>query len=205
MFKIRDILVLIPIRGQIRIRGSVPLINGSIRQAPKQIATAVVFSGEKKVTPSRNSHTSYMFAHVAVEEAKSTPQVLNDLQRARLSCGRMIRLHTHPIHPPSPVSILSLFLSLPECRRSSSLREEGGRGGRGAESYDRKKAWSSINHSVLSGLLRCFFSVPYPQRGKWRGQRRPGLSFSRRRPLHSRLESSILSIYISLCVFTLDY
>jgi hypothetical protein len=28
--------------------------------------------------------------------------------------------------------------------------EEGG-GGRGAESYDRKKAWSSVNRSILSG------------------------------------------------------
>jgi len=25
-------------------------------------------------------------------------------------------------------------------------------GGRGAESYDRNKAWSSINHTILSGL-----------------------------------------------------
>ncbi len=41
--------------------------------------------------------------------------------------------------PHPPVSKLSLFLSLPVCRRSSLLKgEAGGRGGRGAESYDRE-------------------------------------------------------------------
>jgi hypothetical protein len=29
-------------------------------------------------------------------------------------------------------------------------------GGRGAKSYDRKKAWSSINHSILFGRLPYF-------------------------------------------------
>jgi hypothetical protein len=34
------------------------------------------------------------------------------------------------------------------------LTEEGGiRDGRGAESYYRKKAWASINHSVVSGFI----------------------------------------------------
>ncbi len=41
-----------------------------------------------------------------------------------LSCSRMIRLLAHPL-PPSPVSKLSLFLSLPVCRRSSLLMGEG--------------------------------------------------------------------------------
>ncbi len=50
--------------------------------------------------------------------------------------------------PPSPVSKLSLFLSLPVCRRSSLLTREGERGGRGAKSYDRP----SINRSVLSAV-----------------------------------------------------
>jgi hypothetical protein len=50
-----------------------------------------------------------------------------------------------PLPPPlPPVSKLSLFLSLPVCRQSSLLTEEGG-GGRGAESYDLKKAWATIN------------------------------------------------------------
>jgi hypothetical protein len=49
---------------------------------------------------------------------------LNDLPRARLSCGRMIRLHAHPL-PLSSISKLSLFLSLPVCRRSSLLTGEG--------------------------------------------------------------------------------
>ncbi len=36
-------------------------------------------------------------------------------------------------------------------RDSLLMGEEGWGGGRGAESYDQKKAWSSINHSILSG------------------------------------------------------
>jgi hypothetical protein len=32
------------------------------------------------------------------------------------------------------------------------LTGEGGGGGRGAEQYDLKKAWSSINHSILSAV-----------------------------------------------------
>jgi len=34
---------------------------------------------------------------------------------------------------------------------SQPLEREGEGGGRGVESYDRKKVWSSINHSILSG------------------------------------------------------
>ncbi len=47
----------------------------------------------------------------------------------------------HPL-PPPPVSKLSLFLSLPICRRSSLLTGEGGGGGgAGVKSYDR---WESL-------------------------------------------------------------
>jgi len=52
--------------------------------------------------------------------------------------------------PPSPVSKLPLFLSLPVRRRPSLLRGDGGRSGRGAELYYFKKAWLSINYSILS-------------------------------------------------------
>ncbi len=48
-----------------------------------------------------------------------------------------------PTPPPSPVSKLSLFHSLPVCRRFSLLPGKGG--GHGAESFDHKKAWASIN------------------------------------------------------------
>ncbi len=49
---------------------------------------------------------------------------------------------------------------------TTCCRERGEGGGRGAESYDRKKAWSSINHSILSDSLtnivekQCSGSVP---------------------------------------------
>ena len=38
-------------------------------------------------------------------------------------------------------------------KRDKLLKGEGGEGGgRGAESYDRRKAWPSINRSILSGI-----------------------------------------------------
>ncbi len=62
---------------------------------------------------------------------------------------------SNPPPPPPPVSKLSLYLSLPLCRRSSLLT---GGGGRGAKSYDDgEKAWPSINHSILS--MRGFFTT----------------------------------------------
>ncbi len=51
--------------------------------------------------------------------------------------------------PLFPVSQLSLFLDLPVCSQSNLLT---GGGGRGAKSYDREKAWSSTNHSILSSV-----------------------------------------------------
>jgi hypothetical protein len=50
-------------------------------------------------------------------------------------CGRMIWLLAHPL-PLSPVSMLSLFLSLPVCRWLSLQTGEGGGDRRGAKLYD---------------------------------------------------------------------
>jgi hypothetical protein len=66
-----------------------------------------------------------------------------------LSCGRIIRLLAHPL-PLSPISKLSLLLSLPVCRRSGLLTGEGEGNGGGAKSYDGEKGWPSVNHSLLS-------------------------------------------------------
>jgi hypothetical protein len=60
--------------------------------------------------------------------------------------------------PYYPVSKVSIFLSLPVCRRSSIVTWDGGGGGGGAKSCDRQKAWSSIYHSngcSNKGLLVC--------------------------------------------------
>jgi hypothetical protein len=57
-----------------------------------------------------------------------------------------------PPPPPSPVSKLYLFLSLPMSRWSSLHHRQDGGGGGGAKSYDGKKVWSYINHSVHSGI-----------------------------------------------------
>jgi hypothetical protein len=63
----------------------------------------------------------------------------------------MIWLLAHLVTTPSPVSTLSLFLRLPVYCRSSLLTGEGwGAGGGGAKSYHVEKAWSSINHTILS-------------------------------------------------------
>ncbi len=62
----------------------------------------------------------------------------------------MIRLLARPPSLLSPISKLSLFLSLPVCRRSSLLTgEEEGIGG-GAKSYDGEKAWTTLTYSILS-------------------------------------------------------
>ncbi len=62
-----------------------------------------------------------------------------------------------PFVPFSRQQVFSLFLIIPV----SSVEVTDGRGGeervRGAKSYDREKAWSSINHSILSGR-GCFLS-----------------------------------------------
>ena len=79
-------------------------------------------------------------------------RVLNDLLRARLSRGgRMIWLLAYPL-PPLP-SVSSTDDSLED--RGNLLtgeKKRGKRGGQGEKlNHNRKKAWSSINHSVLSG------------------------------------------------------
>jgi hypothetical protein len=66
----------------------------------------------------------------------------------------MIWLLARPLSP-SPVSKLSLSLSLPVGYIAGQAyeREREGESERGALSYDRKKAWHSINHSLLSGIV----------------------------------------------------
>ncbi len=75
----------------------------------------------------------------------------------KLSCGRMIKLLANPL-PPSLVSQLSLFLSLPVCRLSSLQTGEGGGGGWGTKSYDREKAWPSINQIIPYSLERALLA-----------------------------------------------
>ncbi len=65
----------------------------------------------------------------------------------------MIWLLPHPL-PPSPVSKMFLFVSLPDGR-------VGGRKWGGVKSYDHENARSSINHSILSAVLPLFFGHVY--------------------------------------------
>jgi hypothetical protein len=61
----------------------------------------------------------------------------------------MIRLLAHPL-PPSSVSKLDpQQTGKTEKERQLAEGREGEGGGRGAESNDRKKAWSSINYFIL--------------------------------------------------------
>jgi hypothetical protein len=71
-------------------------------------------------------------------------RVLNDLWRTRLSHRRTIRF----LHLPPPSSVI----------RDTCWWQKGGGGGRGAKPYDREKAWSSINHSILSCSMYPNFS-----------------------------------------------
>ncbi len=60
----------------------------------------------------------------------------------------MIWLLAHPL-PPSPVSKLDSWPAMHTERNCWRMREGVGEGG--AELYDSKNAWSSINHAILSG------------------------------------------------------
>ncbi len=67
---------------------------------------------------------------------------------ARLSRWRMIRLLSQP--PLLSASCLSFLVFIFVAGRAY-WRERGGWDGGGAISYDSKKAWSSVSHSILSG------------------------------------------------------
>ncbi len=60
-----------------------------------------------------------------------------------------------PSPSPVPVSELATYKNIEKEGRFADGRRGGG-GGRGVDSYDRKKDWSSINHSILSDLGRGF-------------------------------------------------
>jgi hypothetical protein len=75
-------------------------------------------------------------------------RVLNDLWRTRLFRRRMIWLLAHPHLSCQQDAALSQS----SCVSPVELTDgRGGRGERGAKSYDSEKAWSSINHTILSG------------------------------------------------------
>jgi hypothetical protein len=59
-----------------------------------------------------------------------------------------------PRPPPPPLPSVSLTTTHMKTEKEIQLTGEGGQGGgRGAESYDRKKVRASINHSILSGHI----------------------------------------------------
>jgi hypothetical protein len=86
--------------------------------------------------------------------------VLKDLQWTRLSRCRKIWLLAHP-PPHSPCRSTGDTQEDWE-RENSYLREKGEEGGRGAESCNCKKAWTSVNYSTLS-------LVVIPTVGEWNG------------------------------------
>jgi hypothetical protein len=74
-----------------------------------------------------------------------------------------------PPPPPTPVSRLDRRHTGRLRKRDNLLGGEGGwGGGHGAESHDRKKAWYSINYSILSvsrGTWSCAYHAEiWPQR-----------------------------------------
>jgi hypothetical protein len=63
-----------------------------------------------------------------------------------------------PVAPPAPVSKLDRRHTGRIGKRDNTQLEEGGEGGRGAEKYNRKNAWYSKNHSILSAASDLFKS-----------------------------------------------
>ncbi len=78
---------------------------------------------------------------------------INGLQMRALAFSRSNNFINLAPSPPGPSPLVSSTGDTQEDwkRETTCSRERGEGGGRGAESYDRKKAWSSINHSMLSG------------------------------------------------------
>jgi hypothetical protein len=62
----------------------------------------------------------------------------------------MIWLLPHPLFTYSPVSKLCRRNKGRLRKRDNSMKGEEGRGRGRSQSYDREKAWSSINHAILS-------------------------------------------------------
>jgi hypothetical protein len=85
--------------------------------------------------------------HPSPSSECDSQRVLNDWRRARLSRGCMI------CSPHPAVSKLHRRYTGRLRKRNNLLTGGGGlEGGRGPENYtSAKKAWSSINHSILSG------------------------------------------------------
>ncbi len=77
---------------------------------------------------------------------RGVAESMNDLKRDRLSRVPIIWFLAGP-PPPSPVSKLKRLYKGRLRKRDNLLIG----GGRGAESLDCKRAWSSINPSILSG------------------------------------------------------
>jgi hypothetical protein len=68
----------------------------------------------------------------------------------------MIWLHAYPSPPPRSVSRPATHMKTKKERQLADGRGGGGGGyggEQGAESYDRKKAWYSVNHSILYALI----------------------------------------------------
>jgi hypothetical protein len=80
----------------------------------------------------------------------SEQRELNDLWRTRLSRRRITWLLSHPLPSPTPLSPVS---STGKLRKKDNSLTGGGVGewvGGRAKSDDNEKAWSSINHAILS-------------------------------------------------------
>jgi hypothetical protein len=88
-------------------------------------------------------------------------KALTDFYRAPsfLAVLQFGSIHAYPL-PPHHVSKLDRRLEGDLRKRDKLLTGEGEGGGRGAKSYDRKKAWPFINHSMLSWRMNyCYYIV----------------------------------------------
>ncbi len=91
----------------------------------------------------RKKRSVKMFIRYRMDQKVRQVLKLNDLEKTRLSRGRMIRFLAHPLN--SLVSKLSLFLSIPVCHRLSILTGDGeGRWWGGGGALSNSLVWTYV-------------------------------------------------------------
>jgi hypothetical protein len=121
----------------------------------RSLETALVVSVLFRITVNINRLCELLILSVWLDWRRMlyvSQRVLDDFAKTRLSRRRIIWLLSHPL-PHSAFDSRLDRRQIARLKKRDNLLTRGGRRRPrgGAKSYDGEKAWSSINHSILSG------------------------------------------------------